>query len=94
MFTARVPIGNLEVEGDLFIPERSRIMIIFVHGSGSNKFSLRNRYVSKSLNDHGFATLLVDLLSNREKEEDLIAKNFRFDIGLLTLRLIRLPNGC
>jgi putative phosphoribosyl transferase len=88
MFTARVQIGNLEVEGDFFVPERSRMIIIFVHGSGSNKFSLRNRFVSKSLNDHGFATLLVDLLSNREKEEDLIAKNFRFDIDLLTLRLI------
>ncbi len=88
MFSARVQIDDLEIEGDLFIPEGSKMIIIFVHGSGSNKFSIRNRFTSKSLNDHCFATLLVDLLSNREKEEDLLTKNFRFDIGLLTLRLI------
>jgi putative phosphoribosyl transferase len=81
-----VPPVNLK--GDLFIPSKSRAIIIFVHGSGSNRFSIRNEFISTHFNEHGFATLLVDLLTDKEKDEDAVKKHLRFDIKLLTQRLI------
>jgi dienelactone hydrolase len=58
-------------------------MIIFAHGSGSSRFSPRNKYVAEVLNEFGMSTLLVDLLTTRES----IANAARFDIQLLTQRL-------
>jgi putative phosphoribosyl transferase len=83
-----VIIPPVNLKGDLFIPSKSRAIIIFVHGSGSNRFSIRNEYISKHFNEHGFATLLVDLLTDKEKDEDADKKHLRFDIKLLTQRLI------
>ncbi len=40
-----------------------------MHGNESNGFSYRNEFISKYFNEHGFALLLVDLLS--EKEQDI-----------------------
>jgi putative phosphoribosyl transferase len=83
-----VIIPPVNLKGDLFIPSKSRAIVIFVHGSGSNRFSIRNEYISKYFNEHGFATLLVDLLTDKEKDEDADKKHLRFDIKLLTQRLI------
>ena len=82
-----VIIPPVSLKGDLFIPSNSRAIIIFVHGSGSNRFSVRNQFISKYFNEHGFATLLVDLLTDKEKDEDAVKKHLRFDIELLTQRL-------
>jgi len=81
-----IPPNN--IKGNLYIPSKSKSIIIFVHGSGSNRFSTRNEFISKYFNEHGFATLLVDLLTEKEKEEDTITKHLRFDLELLTQRLI------
>jgi len=61
-----------------------RGVIIFAHGSGSSRLSPRNQFVSGVLEDHGFVTLLLDLLT--EEEQYVISK--RFDISLLTTRLV------
>jgi len=50
--------------------EEAHGLVVFVHGSGSSRFSPRNRYVAESLNEAGFATLLFDLLTAREDEID------------------------
>jgi predicted phosphoribosyltransferase/dienelactone hydrolase len=83
-----VIISQINVEGNLFIPSKSKAIIIFVHGSGSNRFSARNEFISRHFIENGFATLLVDLLTEKEKEEDIITKHLRFDIELLTKRLV------
>ena len=81
-----VPPANLA--GSLFIPAFANAIIVFVHGSGSNRFSSRNIYISRSFNKRGYATLLVDLLTETEKQLDRDTKHLRFDIDLLSKRLV------
>jgi pimeloyl-ACP methyl ester carboxylesterase len=82
-----IPAGeNVVVSGILTIPENPRSLVLFSHGSGSSRFSTRNKFVADVLNDHNIATLLVDLLSEKE---DRIFEN-RFNIDLLTGRLIEI----
>ena len=78
-----IPQGEIAMEGMLVIPKNANGVVLFSHGSGSGRFSPRNNYVAEVLNQAGFATLLIDLLT---KEEDLVYQT-RFNIPLLTLRL-------
>lgn len=78
-----LPVGGVQLKGNLELSGNKDIRVIFSHGSGSSRHSPRNRYVSDVLNCSGISTLLVDLLT---EEEDEIYSN-RFDIGLLTNRL-------
>ncbi len=82
-----VTVPDLGLIGHLVKPSESNSIIIFVHGSGSNRFSIRNRIISRSLNERGFASLMIDLLTEQEKREDIVRKHLRFDIELLTNRL-------
>ena len=85
MLSAReVRIPGAEVVGDLVTPQGSQGLVLFAHGSGSGRFSPRNRRVAAFLNDLGLSTLLLDLL--RVGEERDRAKVF--DIGLLSERLV------
>jgi dienelactone hydrolase len=61
--------------------------VVFAHGSGSGRLSPRNQQVAQSLEDAGFATLLFDLLTPAEDQQDRITAQHRFDIGLLSTRL-------
>ncbi|HJX23993.1 MAG TPA: dienelactone hydrolase family protein [Candidatus Bathyarchaeia archaeon] len=83
-----VPAGKATIEGNLVIPAGAKGIALFAHGSGSGRFSPRNRYVAKVLNKAGIGTLLVDLLTKEEEEIDVATAEFRFNIGLLTQRLI------
>ncbi len=78
-----IPVGSVTVEGYLELPEKADSIVIFSHGSGSSRFSPRNKYVADVLNNNGMATLLVDLLTPKED----LAYSARFDIALLTQRL-------
>jgi predicted phosphoribosyltransferase/dienelactone hydrolase len=86
--TERNIIINDNLEGDLVIPSGAQAIILFAHGSGSSRYSTRNQYVAQVLNDAGFATLLVDLLTPKEKEIDEKSRHLRFDIDLLAGRLL------
>lgn len=76
------------LEGHLAIPENSRGMVIFAHGSGSSRHSPRNRSVARRLNEARLATLLFDLLTEQEQARDQASGQFRFDIPLLARRLV------
>ena len=84
----RVPVGDAELVGDLVLPGRPAGIVLFAHGSGSSRHSPRNRVVAGTLNEAGFGTLLVDLLTPAEEEADRFTGVHRFDIGLLARRLI------
>ncbi|KUJ83042.1 alpha/beta hydrolase [Microbulbifer flavimaris] len=73
--------------GFLTLPEGSYTLILFAHGSGSSRFSPRNRAVAAALNRAGFGTLLFDLLTAEENRIDEQTREFRFDIPLLAKRL-------
>lgn len=79
----RVPLG-----GDLNVPGEARGIVVFVHGSGSSRFSPRNQFVARVMNEGGLATLLFDLLTAEENEIDMQTRELRFDIGLLTERTV------
>jgi len=69
---------------DLVLPPSARAVIAFAHGSGSSRLSPRNRSVARALNQAGFGTLLLDLLTPVEE----IARDKVFDIWLLGERLL------
>ena len=83
-----IPIHGNTLLGNLNIPNDAESLVIFSHGSGSSRFSKRNIHVANLLNQSKIATLLTDLLTT---EEDEIYEN-RFDIDLLTQRLIEVTN--
>jgi dienelactone hydrolase len=86
--TIKVPVDHIALEGTLGVPENAAGIVLFAHGSGSSRFSSRNRYVARVLRDGGFATLLLDLLSPAEEEVDEITRHHRFDIQMLADRLV------
>lgn len=73
--------------GDLVLPDAAHGLVLFAHGSGSSRFSVRNRFVAEQLNGRGLATLLFDLLTPQEQVADMATAVLRFDIALLTERL-------
>jgi dienelactone hydrolase len=81
-----VRIGALE--GNLLIPKGATGVVLFAHGSGSSRFSSRNRYVAQVLRDGGLGTLLIDLLTAQEEAVDMRTAHLRFDIDLLAGRLV------
>jgi dienelactone hydrolase len=80
--------GPAAIEGDLRTPDDPKGIVVFAHGSGSSRNSPRNRMVASVLNDAGFATLLVDLLTIGEESIDVRTRRLRFDVGLLAERLL------
>ncbi|MEV4674568.1 dienelactone hydrolase family protein [Actinomadura sp. NPDC049382] len=81
-------LRDAELDGDLSIPDGATGVVLFAHGSGSSRLSPRNRAVAEGLNAAGLGTLLIDLLTRHEEEVDRVTAALRFDIELLTLRLI------
>ncbi len=83
--TISIPVsGNsITLDGDLSGPPTPKGLIIFAHGSGSSRFSPRNRFVASELHRHGFATLLFDLLTEAEAAD----RTNVFDISLLADRV-------
>jgi putative phosphoribosyl transferase len=79
--------GNAELMGDLSLPDEAISLAIFAHGSGSSRRSPRNRRVAAALNQGGIATVLIDLLTEKEEAIDLRTAELRFDIALLSRRL-------
>ncbi len=77
--------AGAELAGDLVVPGDARAIVVFAHGSGSSRHSLRNRAVAELLQDNGFATLLLDLLT---EDEDRRTTELRFDIPLLADRVV------
>jgi putative phosphoribosyl transferase len=81
----RIPVSPAgSIAGDLELPAPTRGLVVFAHGSGSSRHSPRNRYVAGVLNEHGLATLLLDLLTPDEE----LDRAKVFDIPLLAERLV------
>jgi putative phosphoribosyl transferase len=79
--------GSDHLAGDLVVPHDAVGLVVFVHGSGSSRFSKRNRYVAETLNQGGLATLLLDLLTVEEEGVDRRTAEYRFDIERLSRRV-------
>ncbi len=84
LLNRRVEIGRLQLEGSLTVPAQAKGLVIFAHGSGSSRLSPRNTRVARVLNARGLATLLFDLLTEREAADRANV----FDISLLSSRVV------
>jgi len=83
-----VRIDSIALDGNLLVPSGAIGIVLFAHGSGSSRFSSRNRYVASTLREGNLGTLLIDLLTPQEEARDNITGEHRFDIGMLANRLI------
>lgn len=79
--------GGVELKGFLEGPDSARGLIVFVHGSGSSRYSVRNNQVAQFMRSEGFATLLMDLLTTSEDQVDAITRELRFNIPMLAERV-------
>src|SRR5687768_18558452 len=86
--SVHVPAGDVRLAGDLVVPDAAVGVVLVAHGSGSSRFSSRNRFVARRLNDAHLATLLIDLLTPEEERVDERTAHLRFDIGLLAGRVV------
>lgn len=80
-----IHVDSISLPGTLALPEKAGSLVLFAHGSGSSRFSSRNRFVARVLQEAQIGTLLFDLLT---AEEDQIYEN-RFNIELITERLVK-----
>ncbi|KAI8998437.1 Alpha/Beta hydrolase protein [Gaertneriomyces semiglobifer] len=89
MTTVHIPTSTAQITGDLHPPvSLSHGLLIFVHGSGSSRFSPRNQYLASKLRSlTGCGTLLLDLLTPSEEAIDVRTRQYRFDIPMLTNRV-------
>jgi putative phosphoribosyl transferase len=85
---ARIPAGDAVLDGDLVVPSGASGIAVFAHGSGSSRHSPRNRSVARVIREAGVGSLLFDLLTREEESVDVFTRRLRFDIELLTRRLI------
>jgi dienelactone hydrolase len=88
MANVSINCNSATLKGDLSISQDAKGIVIFAHGSGSSRHSPRNKYVARTLNNKGLATLLFDLLTKEEEDEDRWTGHLRFNISLLANRLI------
>lgn len=80
-------LHDVELQGDLILPDKATGLVIFAHGSGSSRHSPRNRFVAGRINEAGVGTLLMDLLTVDEERVDEFTRELRFDITLLAKRV-------
>lgn len=83
-----IPSGSIQINGLLYIPKNPLGIVLFVHGSGSSRFSVRNQFVAKALQSSQLATLLFDLFTPEEESRDAITGELRFNIEFLASRLL------
>jgi dienelactone hydrolase len=88
--SVQIPVGHDRLEADLAVPRAPLGLVVFAHGSGSGRHSPRNQAVAQVLQARGLATLLADLLTVQEEAVDRVTAHLRFDIGLLSRRLMGL----
>ena len=61
-----IPFGTQPLGAHLTVPPGARGVIVFAHGTGSDRHSPRNQMVAKVLQSAGFGTLLFDLMTQDE----------------------------
>lgn len=84
----QIRTGDVMLEGSLTLPAGCRAIVVFAHGSGSSRFSPRNRYVAEVLQRSGLGTLLFDLLTQEEEAIDAVTAQLRFDLPFLAGRIV------
>lgn len=87
-----IEVTKQQMRGLLCLPQGAKGIVLFAHGSGSGRLSPRNQFVAQKLQEANLATLLLDLLTPEEEAIDEKTLAFRFDIDLLSERLVGATN--
>jgi putative phosphoribosyl transferase len=87
-----VAVDGVALNVDISVPDEAKGIVLFAHGSGSSRSSPRNQYVARELHSVGLATVLADLLTSDEEQVDARSGQIRFDIDLLSLRVVALTD--
>jgi putative phosphoribosyl transferase len=83
-----IPIDDLELEGEINVPAKAPGVVLFAHGTGSSRHSRRNQFVARTLQWRGLGTCLFDLLTQEEESSEQQTGHLRFDIQMLSNRLL------
>jgi pimeloyl-ACP methyl ester carboxylesterase len=81
-------VDGVSLEADVVTAPAAAGVVLFVHGSGSSRHSSRNQYVARVLQQRGFDTILMDLLTPDEEQADRFTGHLRFDIEFLARRVV------
>jgi pimeloyl-ACP methyl ester carboxylesterase len=84
----QIPVDSMHLEAEWIMPPNASGVVVFAHGSGSSRHSRRNQFVASILHESGIGTVLLDLLTRQEERRDAADGQLRFDIEMLTNRLI------
>lgn len=84
----QIPVDSMHLEAEWIMPPNATGVVVFAHGSGSSRHSRRNQFVASILHESGIGTVLLDLLTRQEERRDAADGQLRFDIEMLTNRLI------
>jgi putative phosphoribosyl transferase len=87
-----IPFQDFHLNGELIVPPNAAGVVLFAHGSGSSRHSPRNQQVACTLREHGLGSLLFDLLTKEEEQEDRFTGHLRFDINWLAQRLLKVTD--
>jgi dienelactone hydrolase len=85
--TFRIPAGHAWVDGDLLIPDTPKGLVIFANGSGATRHHPREQAMAETMNDAGYGSLLLDLLTPHEGAMDETTGESGFGIPALAERL-------
>lgn len=85
--TVVIPVAQGRLTADLRVPAGAHGLVVFAHGSGSSRLSVRNQSVAEYLGGRGFATVLLDLLTRDEDAVDAFTSEYRFDVERLGARV-------
>jgi len=88
----KIEASGVTLPGTIVIPQGATGIVVFAHGSGSSRFSPRNRFVANEMNEGGLATLLFDLLTPKEEAIDNRTAELRFNIPFLAQRVVEVTN--
>ncbi len=91
-FTVCLKAGDVHLQADVSVPSHATGLVLFAHGSGSGRFSSRNRHVAHIFHEGGIGTVLADLLTEREEAVDAQTARLRFDIRLLGDRVVAITD--
>ncbi len=83
-----ITIATTAIAATLCMPAKAKGIVLFAHGSGSSRFSSRNKHVAAILHKAAMATCLLDLFTKEEEALDAHTGQLRFDIDFLAQRLI------
>jgi putative phosphoribosyl transferase len=87
--TITIPLGGgLAIEGELRVPSVAAGLVMFADGRSHGPWRIRNRDVAEAVEEDGFATLLLDLLTPEEQAIDRRTAEYRFDIERLSKRMV------